>query len=52
MSVASDGVFAPSCHEPAAMALVAARTLRGLASNLPAVTGANRPVVLGALARP
>jgi anhydro-N-acetylmuramic acid kinase len=50
--IAEDGVFAASCHEPAAMALIAARTLRGLPSNLPAVTGASRPVVLGHLARP
>ncbi len=49
---AEDGPFAPSVHEPAAMALIAARTLRGLPSNLPAVTGASRPAVLGVVARP
>jgi 8-oxo-dGTP pyrophosphatase MutT (NUDIX family) len=40
--VASDGVFAPSHHEPAAMASIAARTMRGLASPLPRVTGVCR----------
>ncbi len=49
---AESGVFAPSVHEPAAMALIAARTLRGLPSNLPSVTGASGPAVLGVLARP
>lgn len=45
--VAEDGVFAPEHHEPAAMALIAARTLRGLPSALPTVTGASRAAILG-----
>jgi anhydro-N-acetylmuramic acid kinase len=45
--VADDGVFAPELHEPAAMALIAARTQRGLPSSLPAVTGASRAMILG-----
>jgi anhydro-N-acetylmuramic acid kinase len=45
--VASDGVFAPTHHEAAAMALIAARTRAGLASSLPQVTGASRPAILG-----
>lgn len=52
VSVAEEGVFAPSHHEPAAMALIAARTWSGLPSNLPAVTGAARAVVLGHVCRP
>lgn len=50
--VAKAGPFAASVHEPAAMALIAARTLRGLPSNLPAVTGARGPAILGVIARP
>jgi len=45
--VATEGVFAPSCHEPAAMALFAARTLAGLPSSLPNVTGARAAARLG-----
>lgn len=45
--VATSGVFLPDHHEPAAMALFAARTLRGLPSSLPSVTGARRASVLG-----
>lgn len=45
--VATEGVFAPSCHEPAAMALFAARTLAGLPSSLPRVTGARAAARLG-----
>ena len=45
--VPRSGVFAPEHHEPAAMALIAARTLAGLPSSLPRVTGASRPAVLG-----
>ncbi len=45
--VATSGVFLPDHHEPAAMALFAARTLRGLPSSLPRVTGARRASVLG-----
>jgi anhydro-N-acetylmuramic acid kinase len=41
------GVFAAEHHEPAAMALIAARTLAGLPSSLPRVTGAKRAAVLG-----
>ena len=49
---ADDGVFAASCHEPAAIALIAARTLAGLPSSLPKVTGASRACVLGHIASP
>lgn len=52
VAVADDGPLAPSIHEPAAMALIAARTLRGLPSNLPRVTGARREAVLGVIANP
>ncbi len=38
--------------EAIAFALLADRTLRGLPGNIPAVTGARRPVVLGKLVRP
>jgi anhydro-N-acetylmuramic acid kinase len=38
--------------EAASFALLAAATLDGIPSNLPTVTGASRPVVLGAIARP
>lgn len=48
---AADGVFAASCHEPAAIALIAARTLAGLPSSLPRVTGASRACVLGHVCR-
>jgi len=41
------GVFAPEHHEPAAMALIAARTVARLPSSLPQVTGATEPAVLG-----
>ena len=49
---AQEGVFAASCHEPAAIALVAARTLAGLPSSLPKVTGASKACVLGHIATP
>lgn len=49
---AEHGVFAPSHHEPAAIALIAARTMAGLPSSLPKVTGARRACVLGHIARP
>lgn len=49
---AEQGVFAASCHEPAAIALIAARTLAGLPSSLPKVTGATRACVLGHIAYP
>lgn len=45
--VHDEGVFAPEHHEPAAMALIAARTLAKLPSSLPQVTGARRAAVLG-----
>jgi anhydro-N-acetylmuramic acid kinase len=50
--VADDGPFAPAVHEAAAMALIAARTIRGLPSNLPQVTGASGEAILGVVARP
>jgi anhydro-N-acetylmuramic acid kinase len=49
---AEQGVFAASCHEPAAIALIAARTFAGLPSSLPKVTGASRACVLGHVAYP
>jgi anhydro-N-acetylmuramic acid kinase len=49
---AEHGVFAPSHHEPAAIALIAARTMAGLTSSLPRVTGARRACVLGHVAYP
>lgn len=49
---ATDGVLAPEHHEPAAMALIAARTAAGLPSSLPGVTGAPWPVILGHIHRP
>jgi len=45
--VARSGVFAPANHEPAAMALIAARTWKFLPSSLPSVTGATRAALLG-----
>ncbi len=45
--VHDDGPLAPQHHEPAAMALIAARTLARLPSSLPRVTGARRAAVLG-----
>lgn len=50
--VAKDGPLAPSTHEPAAMALIALRTLHGLPSSLPAVTGAPDAAILGHVHRP
>jgi anhydro-N-acetylmuramic acid kinase len=47
VQVARSGVFAPEHHEPAAMALIAARTLAGLPSSLPRVTGASHAAILG-----
>jgi anhydro-N-acetylmuramic acid kinase len=47
VEIASSGVFAPEHHEPAAMALIAARTLARLPSSLAKVTGAGRPALLG-----
>ncbi len=49
---ADAGVFAASHHEPAAVALIAARTLAGLPSSLPGVTGARKAAVLGHVAYP
>lgn len=45
--VHTEGALAPQHHEPAAMALIAARTLHRLPSGLPGVTGASRPAILG-----
>lgn len=47
VAVIEDGPLAPQNHEPAAVALIAARTMRKLASSLPNVTGARRPAILG-----
>ncbi len=52
VEVPQSGVLAPSNHEPAAMALIAARTIMGLASSLPQVTGASRAAVLGHVCHP
>lgn len=49
---ADEGVFAASHHEPAAVALIAARTQAGLPSSLPGVTGARKAAVLGHVAYP
>jgi anhydro-N-acetylmuramic acid kinase len=49
----SDSYGAPvDAKEAMAFALLADRTLHGLPGNLPAVTGARHPAVLGKLARP
>lgn len=50
--VHEDGPLAPQHHEPAAMALIAARTLHRLPSGLPRVTGARTAAVLGHVAWP
>jgi anhydro-N-acetylmuramic acid kinase len=50
--IAKDGVLAPEHHEPAAMALIAARTAAGLPSSLPGVTGAAWPAILGHVQKP
>jgi anhydro-N-acetylmuramic acid kinase len=50
--VHDDGPLAPQHHEPAAMALIAARTLHRLPSSLPRVTGARAAAVLGHVAWP
>ncbi len=50
--VHAQGVFAPEHHEPAAMALIAARTLSRLPSSLPQVTGARQGAVLGHVHHP
>ncbi len=47
VKVATDGVLAPMHHEPAGMALIAARTLARLPTSVPQVTGATRASVLG-----
>ncbi len=49
--VPKEGPLAASVHEPAAMALLAARTLQGLPGSLPAVTGARQGAVLGHIHR-
>lgn len=49
----SDDFGLPSdAKEAIAFAVLGDRTLRGLPGNLPSVTGAKRPVVLGKVARP
>jgi anhydro-N-acetylmuramic acid kinase len=50
--VHEDGPLAPQHHEPAAMALIAARTLHRMPSSLPQVTGARASAVLGHIAWP
>jgi anhydro-N-acetylmuramic acid kinase len=52
VEVARAGVFSPAHHEPAAMALIAARTYEKLPSALPAVTGAAKPAILGHVHHP
>jgi anhydro-N-acetylmuramic acid kinase len=52
VQVATDGVLAPMHHEPAGMALIAARTLEKLPSSVPQVTGASAPSVLGHICFP
>ena len=47
VTVHAEGVLAPQNHEAAAMALIAARTMHGLPSSLPNVTGARHAAVLG-----
>ena len=47
VQVATAGVLAPMHHEPAGMALIAARTLAKLPSSVPQVTGASAPSILG-----
>jgi anhydro-N-acetylmuramic acid kinase len=47
VTVYREGVLSPDHHEPAAVALIAARTLAGLPSSLPRVTGARRAARLG-----
>ncbi len=41
----------PLAKEPAAFALLAARTLQGKPGNVPSVTGASRPAILGKILR-
>jgi anhydro-N-acetylmuramic acid kinase len=41
--------FDPDWVEAAAFGWLAARTMDGLPGNLPAVTGANHPVILGGI---
>jgi len=52
VEVEQEGVLAPQNHEPAAMALIASRTMHGLPSALPQVTGAPYGSVLGHIYRP
>lgn len=52
VEVAADGPLAPSHHEPAGMALIAARTRARLPSSLPAVTGAQSASILGHVHEP
>ena len=50
--VATEGVLAPTHHEPAGVGLIAARTLAKLPSSVPQVTGASAPSVLGHICFP
>lgn len=52
VEVAENGPLAPAHHEPAGMALIAARTQAGLPSSLPAVTGASSASILGHIHEP
>jgi anhydro-N-acetylmuramic acid kinase len=47
VSAHREGVLSPDRHEPAAIALIAARTFAGLSSSLPKVTGAKSAARLG-----
>lgn len=50
-SIAAHGLH-PLAKEPAAFALLACATLRGIPSNVPSATGARRRAVLGSITRP
>jgi anhydro-N-acetylmuramic acid kinase len=52
MNPSSDFGLAVDAKEAIAFAILADRTMRGLPGNLPSVTGARRPVVLGKIVRP
>jgi anhydro-N-acetylmuramic acid kinase len=52
VTVPAAGPLAPSHHEPAAMALIALRTMHRLPSGLPNVTGASRAAILGHVHHP
>lgn len=52
VAVAASGLLAPERLEAAAMALIAARSIRQFASALPSVTGSDYGAVLGSLTSP